>query len=530
VSDEREGKSDAQPTTLTLSLATRLLAQTPDGILAFDREWRYTLWNAAMERLTGMSAAQVLGHQAFEVFPFLLEIGEDRNLRRALAGEEVSSRARPYRIPGTNRQGFFDAAYSPLRDENGEIQGVVGIVRDVSDQHWADERIRETEGRFRTMADAAPVLLWMSDTDGLCTFFNQTWLDFTGRTLDQEWGVGWAEGVHFEDLQRCLDFYVENFNKRRVFEMEYRLRRRDGEYRWILDRGHPRTTPDGTFAGFIGSCIDITERRALEGDLRRAVQVRDEFLSIASHELKTPLTALQLQIDNLHRCLERAQDGQQGGQQGGQQSLRVANSAAAVAEQSQRLTELVDLLLDVSRINSGRLRFDCSEFDLVDLVRTAVERWRQAVNRRQGDSPAPLVESLFTTDLPDRLLGTWDRLRMEQVLNNLLSNAVKYGENQPIHVQVSASGARARLQVVDHGIGIAAADQPRIFGRFERAVSSRHYGGLGLGLWITRQIVESMGGSIGVESESGKGSVFTVDLPRSLIDPGGPGRAPQTVY
>jgi PAS domain S-box-containing protein len=521
VAPEREGKPDAPPA-LTLPLAARLLAQTPDGILAFDREYRYTFWNAAMERMSGMSADQVLGRQAYDVFPFLVEIGEDRHLQRALAGEDVSSRGRPFRIPGTRRHGFFDASYSPLRDDSGQILGAVAMVRDVSAQHWADERIRETEGRFRTMADAAPVLLWMSDTDGLCTFFNQTWLDFTGRTLDQEWGVGWAEGVHFEDLQRCLDIYVENFNQRRVFEMEYRLRRRDGEFRWILDRGHPRTTPDGTFAGFIGSCIDITERRALEGDLRRAVQVRDEFLSIASHELKTPLTALQLQIDNLHRCLERAPEGLQ--------SARVSSSAAAVAEQSQRLTELVDLLLDVSRINSGRLRFDCSEFDLVDLVRTAVDRWRQTVNRRFGDGPAPTVESLFTTDLPEQLLGTWDRLRLEQVLNNLLSNAVKYGDNQPIHVQVSASGSRARLQVVDHGIGIAPADQPRIFGRFERAVSSRHYGGLGLGLWITQQIVESMGGSIAVESETGKGSIFTVDLPRSLVDPVGSGRAPAQVY
>ena len=96
------------------------------------------------------------------------------------------------------------------------------------------------------MADASPVLLWMSGTDGLCTFFNQTWLDFTGRTLEEEWGVGWAEGVHFEDFQRCMDTYMDAFNERRVFEMEYRLRRADGEYRWILDRGTPRYTPDGT--------------------------------------------------------------------------------------------------------------------------------------------------------------------------------------------------------------------------------------------------------------------------------------------
>jgi PAS domain S-box-containing protein len=354
----------------------------------------------------------------------------------------------------------------------------------------------------------APVLLWMSDTDGLCTFFNQTWLDFTGRSLEEEWGVGWAEGVHFEDLQRCLDTYNEAFNTRRVFEMEYRLRRHDGEYRWILDRGTPRRMSDGAFAGFIGSCIDITERRALEEEQRRAVQVRDEFLSIASHELKTPLTALQLQVDNLLRCLQRPTAEVT-------QGARLMSSGVSVAEQTQRLTELVELLLDVSRIHAGRLRFDWSPCDLVPMVTGVVQRWRQVALRRRADTIATPASSTLTADLPAEMTGVWDRVRLEQVLNNLLSNAVKYGQNRPIQVQVTGTETRARIRVVDHGIGISAADQPRIFGRFERAVSSRNYGGLGLGLWITRQIVEGMGGSIAVDSETGKGATFTVELPRA---------------
>src|SRR4029077_18002556 len=153
------------------------------------------------------------------------------------------------------------------------------------------------------MADAAPVLLWMSGEDGLCTFFNQSWLEFTGRTMAQELGEGWAESVHFEDLAACMSTYLDAFKERRVFEMEYRLRRRDGEFRWVLDRGAPRYTSEGDFAGYIGSCIDITERRKLETELRGAVEGRDHFPFVASHELGTPLTTLKLQVERLQRML-----------------------------------------------------------------------------------------------------------------------------------------------------------------------------------------------------------------------------------
>src|SRR5205814_5219620 len=140
----------------------------------------------------------------------------------------AQSRGRPFAVAATGRSGFFDGQYRPLLDEAGAVVGGIGVIRDVTERKLAQEQLQETESRFRNMADVSPVLLWMSEPDGLCTFFNQTWLRFTGRILDEEWGVGWAEGVHFEDFQRCMDTYVEAFNQRRIFEMEYRLRRADG--------------------------------------------------------------------------------------------------------------------------------------------------------------------------------------------------------------------------------------------------------------------------------------------------------------
>ena len=362
-----------------------------------------------------------------------------------------------------------------------------------------EQQIQETESRFKNMADAAPVLLWMSRTDGLCTFFNQTWLNFTGRSLEEEWGVGWAEGVHFEDFQRCIDTYVDAFNRREVFEMEYRLRRHDAEFRWILDRGTPRYTPDGTFAGYIGSCVDITERKQLEVDLRKAVKVRDDFLSIASHELRTPLTSLKLRAERLYQQAARATattvqlDG-----------ARMERDAEVALTQVLHLVRMVDVLLDVSRISEGPLTLDRDDLDVGPLVAGVADRFKE---------PATTAGSPIHVEIRGAATARWDRFRIEQVVTNLLSNAIKYGAGKPVDVVVDPSNGSARIVVTDRGPGIEAQHHGRLFERFARFAPARHYGGFGLGLWIARLIVEAHGGTIGVESQPGQGATFFVDLP-----------------
>jgi PAS domain S-box-containing protein len=480
-----------------LAMSNGLLQAEGVGLMAFDTDCRYVFWNSVMERISGLSASKAVGRPATEVFPFIETTGEDAFFKRALAGESVMSKNRRYVVPESAREGCFDAYYSPLRDDDGKILGGVAVVRDITEQKLADERLRETERRFQIMADAAPVLLWMSGTDGLCTYFNQSWLAFTGRTVEEEWGVGWAEGIHFEDFQRCMDTYVAAFNARKVFEMEYRLLRHDGEYRWILDRGTPRYGPGETFAGYIGSCIDITDRKRLETELVKAVRDRDDFLSIASHELRTPLTTLRLEIDSLRRNLRlRPETALASGQ--------LARKVEVAGIQTARLVALVENLLDVSRLASGRLELQTSEFDLSELVAEVVGRLRSAL-----DAGRCTIEISEQTNV----VGRWDRMRLDQVLSNLLSNAIKYGAGRPVEVRLKRNDSHARIEVRDHGIGIASEDQARIFQRFERAASGAHYGGFGLGLWISHEIVSSFGGSIELESALGSGSTFSVLLP-----------------
>jgi PAS domain S-box-containing protein len=358
-----------------------------------------------------------------------------------------------------------------------------------------DPQVLEVEQRFRIMADAAPVLLWMSRTDGMCTFFNQTWLDFTGRTQEQEWGVGWAEGVHFEDLQSCLDTYMAAFGRREKFEMEYRLRRADGEFRWVLDRGTPRYMPDGAFAGYIGSCIDITDRKLAEAELRRNVRAKDEFLGLVSHELRTPVTALQLQIERLKR------HGLAG------LSERERDVVSRISQTIERLAHMIESVLHVCRMESGKLKLEIAAFDMVKLCAILLDELRANADRKglelrlQADSELPPLHS--------------DAELVRMIITNLVSNAIKFTDAGFVEVSLESSTAGHTIMVRDSGRGIPPDQHARIFGVFERLEPSRqtHTPGVGLGLSLVKAMTEALGGHVGVESEVGRGSVFTVVLP-----------------
>lgn len=239
------------------------------------------------------------------------------------------------------------------------------------------------------------------------------------------------------------------------------------------------------------------ENATLYLEAKRAIHLRDEFLSIAGHELKTPLAALQLHIAGLVRLLRRGEI----------EPARVLERLEKAGNQGLRLERLIEQLLDVSRIQSGRLQLEAESLDLGALVAEVAERFVEA---------AASAGCALRLRLDEGVTGRWDRLRLDQVVTNLLTNAIKYGRGQPVEVVVAAgSDSAAVVEIRDHGIGIDEAHQERIFRRFERGVSDKSYGGFGLGLWISKEIVDAHGGTIRVTSRPGEGATFRVELPRN---------------
>lgn len=270
------------------------------------------------------------------------------------------------------------------------------------------------------------------------------------------------------------------------------------------ESGRRYTQQDLSLAEELGRRAGIAiDNALLYGEAQKAIQMRDEFLSVASHELKTPMTSLKLQAQIRKRTMQKRSSAR------GLDFERMIQLAEDDEHQVDRLTRLVDEMLDMSRLQAGRLKLDIQEFDFAKSVRDILNAYEPQIQSSECDVS-------FVSD--EQIIGAWDPMRMEQLFTNLLTNALKYGRGKPAHIKLERHDGRVRLTVEDHGIGIAAEDQKRIFRQFERAENVQGISGLGLGLYICKQIVDAHGGSIQVSSQESRGSKFVVDLPVNARD------------
>lgn len=364
------------------------------------------------------------------------------------------------------------------------------------------ELLRQSEERLRLLVESAKdQATVMLDVHGQVISWNEGARRICGYEQAEILGESYAAFFVEEDVARQLPEKLLRVAARRGnLEIEGWTLRKNGERFWANTLLWAIRGERGALRGFAALTRDMSERRRAEEERERlltevgeAVRMRDEFLSIASHELKTPLTSLQLVLEQIQRSVR-----------GSQADAAMARRVQLALRQTRRLAQLTNELLDVARIAQGKLSLHREEFDLGRVVGEVVHHVAEE---------AAKAGCVLRFEVEEPLIGRWDRLRVEQVVLNLLSNALKYGAGQPVEVSLFAQGKVAHLSVRDHGIGVEPQAQERIFGKFERAVSSRHFGGLGLGLFISRQIIEAHEGRIYVESCPERGATFHVELP-----------------
>ncbi len=471
------------------SSLTAIIGKTLDGHI--------THWNPAAERLYGYSKEEAIGSHIGLVVPDDRREEQEQCLASVRAGHRVSE-LETYRVTKAGRRVEVSLTISPIRDASGSVVGASAINRDITNE----KRQRKL---FRQSVESAPsAIIAVRAVDGSISLAN--------REAERLFGYSRSElqGAKVEMLLPH-ELRATHERHRQAFD-EHPEERRMGTGRelWAVGKKGRKIPVEvglnpvevGGERLVLASIVDISARKRRDDErqllLQRAqdaVSARDTFLSVASHELKTPLTALQLTTQGLLRAATRAEV---------LDTERVLHKLEGINRQSRRLGTLIDQLLDVSRITAGRLQLDPAETDLDDLLRQVVERYSHL-----PDAPPIHLASARAHR------GWWDAGRLDQVFTNLIGNAIKYGEGKPIDITIDDLGSRVCVSVQDQGPGIEPSDQARIFERFERLVSHRHLGGFGLGLWIARQLVNAHHGQIEVMSAHGRGSTFRVILPKT---------------
>jgi hypothetical protein len=453
---------------------------------------RFTLVNRVTCELTGLAEEQFISRPHAEVVPEADKVVGpilDRVYTTG-AGERDEIEVE---LPTGRRHLLVTWTALPGRD--GRPDAVLYLSLDITDRKRMEGRLRESEAQLRTLSDAVPQLVWMAEPDGHIFWYNRRWYDYTGTSPEQMEGWGWQSVHDPEMLPLVVKRWKASLETGEPFEMEFPLKGADGVFRWFLTRVNPLRGSDGRLLRWFGTNTDVDGQRRSAEELREANRLKDEFLATVSHELRTPLTAI-LGWAHLLRA--------------GQLDKQSGNSALETIERNARAqAQLIDDLLDVSRIITGKLRLDVRQVDPGSFIEPAIEALRPAAEAKDVR-----IQKVMDTGI---VSVAGDPARLQQVVWNLLSNAIKFTpKGGKVQVRLERINSHIEIAVSDTGVGIKPEFLPHVFERFRQAdqKTTRHHGGLGLGLAIVRHLVELHGGTVEADSPGeDRGATFVVKLP-----------------
>lgn len=417
-------------------------------------------------------------------------------ITRALLGEEARGDRvdiAPFGLSCGRRPIVLHA--KPIRDKEKKIVGAVVAQMDISHQLRAEEALRESEAKFKTIANAMPQMVWSARPDGYHDYYNQQWYDFTGMPEGATDGKRWNGMFHPEDHDRAWALWHHCLVTGETYEIQYRLRHHSGEFRWTLGRALPVRDASGRITRWMGTCTDIHDQKLAEQELRESSRRKDEFLAMLAHELRNPLAPISTaaELIKLVSADER----------------RIHQASDVISRQVKYMTDLVDDLLDVSRVTRGLTELRKETLDLKTVVHSAIEQVRPLILARQHE----LRLRIGATDA--YVLG--DKTRLVQVIANILNNAAKYTpQGGEISLTLDVGVLHASICISDNGSGIAPSLLPHVFDLFSQGerTPDRTQGGLGLGLALVKSLTSLHNGWVKAGSEGvGKGSIFTIGLP-----------------
>lgn len=446
------------------------------GAWRWDPKRDEVTWSKELYRIAGRNPREPA--PTYKEHPDLFTPDSWERLQCAV--EETLRNGKPYELDlemvrpdGTSR--WIMAHGEAERDAKGRIRGLRGTARDITERSKIVDALRESEQRFRLVANSAPVLIWKAGTDKGCTYFNQPWLEFTGRPVEDELGYGWAKGVHPEDLSQCLETYNKAFDQHRPFRMEYRLRRYDGQYRWILDTGVPRFNTDGSFAGYIGSAVDISDRKkaaeALSSVNQRLIEAQEQERRRIARELH----------DDINQRL-------------GLVAIDLQNMAKTVALDARddlpnKISQLFNSIMEIAQdVQALSHRLHSSKLEVLGVV-AAMRAFCQELSEQQK------VKIKFTHEkMPDSMPEAIS-ICLFRILQEGLLNAVRHSGVKRFEAHLESTENQVQLTIRDEGEGFD-----------PEAVESNR----GLGLVSMRERVALAGGTISITSKPKEGTEVRV--------------------